>query len=59
MQVINNVLRLLMQATIFRLKEFNDWEAVSPKMYPALKTFIAGAYTRHILVQQLRNTAGQ
>ena len=41
------------------MKEFNDWEAVTPKTYPALKTFIAAAYTPRILSQQLRNTAGQ
>jgi hypothetical protein len=48
-----------MQASIFLLKEFNNREAVTPKTDPALKTFIAAAYTRCILVQQLRNTAGQ
>ncbi len=48
-----------MQANIFPLKEFNDWEAITPKTYTALKTFIAGAFTRRILVQQIRNTAGQ
>jgi hypothetical protein len=58
-QVINNAIRLLMQANIFLLKEFNDWEAITPKTYPALKTFIGGAYTRPLLAQQLRNTAGQ
>ncbi len=41
------------------MKEFNDWEAVTPKTYRALKTFIAVAYTRRVLSQQLRNTAGQ
>jgi hypothetical protein len=58
-QVINNAVRLLMQASIFPMKELNDWEAVTPKTYPALKTFIAAAYTRRILSQQLWNTAGQ
>ena len=58
MQLINNAVRLLMQTCIFPMKEFNDWEAVTPKTYPALKTFIAAAYTRHILSQQLCNTAG-
>ncbi len=58
-QVINNAVRLLMQASIFPMKEFNDWEAVTPKTYLALKTFIAAAYTHCILSQQLRNTAGQ
>jgi hypothetical protein len=58
MQVIINAVCLLMQASIFPLKEFNDWEAVTPKTYPALTTFIAVVYTRCILAQQLRNTAG-
>jgi hypothetical protein len=59
MQAINNAVRLLMQASIFLLKEFNDWEGFTPKSYPALKTFIVVVYTRCILVQQLRNTARQ
>jgi hypothetical protein len=59
MKIINNTVRLLMQANIFPLKEFDDWEAITPKTYTALKTFIAGAFTRCILAQQLRNTAGQ
>ena len=33
-QVINNAVRLLMQASIFLMKEFDDWEAVTPKTYP-------------------------
>jgi hypothetical protein len=37
MQVINNAVHLLMQASIFLLKEFDNWEAVTPKTYPALK----------------------
>ena len=61
MQVINSAVHLLMQACIFPLplKEFGDWEAITSKTYPALKTFVTAAYTRCILVQQLRNTAGQ
>jgi hypothetical protein len=43
MQLINNTVCLLMQASIFPMKEFGDWEAVTPKTYPALKTFIAVA----------------
>ncbi len=58
-QEINNAVCLLMQASIFPLKEFNDWEAVLPKTHPTLKTFIAAVYTRRILVQQLHNTEGQ
>ena len=48
-----------MQASIFPMKEFDDWEAVTPKTYPTLKKFIVAAYTCHILSQQLRNMAGQ
>jgi hypothetical protein len=59
MQAINNAIYLLMQASIFPLKEFDYWEADMPKMYPTLKTLIAVAYMRRILVQQLHNTAGQ
>ena len=58
-QVINNAVRLLMQVIIFPMKKFDDWEAVTPKTYPTLKTFIAAAYTCRVLSQQLRNTAGQ
>ena len=41
------------------MKEFNDWEAVTPKTYPTLKTFIPAVYTCRILSQQLGNTVGQ
>ena len=58
-QLINNAIRLLMQASIFSMKEFDDWEAVTPKTHPVLKTIIAAANTCRILLQQLRNTAGQ
>ena len=33
MQIINNAIRLLMQSNIFPLKEFEDWEAITPKTY--------------------------
>ena len=59
MQIINNAVRLLMQARIIPLKEFENWEAITPKTYTTLTTFIAGVYTRRILAQQLHNTAGQ
>jgi hypothetical protein len=48
-----------MQSSIFPLKEFNDWEEITPKTYPALKTFVGAAYTYQMLAMQLRNTAGQ
>ena len=45
-QIINNAVRLLQQLGVFSLKEFNTWDAITPKTYPALKTFIQEAYTR-------------
>jgi hypothetical protein len=48
-----------MQSSIFPLKEFNNWELITPKTYPALKTFIGAAYTRRMLAIQLRNTVEQ
>jgi hypothetical protein len=47
-----------MQSNIFPLKEFDTWEMITPKTYPALKTFIHEAYTRRLMAMQLCNTAG-
>ncbi len=58
-QIINIVVHLLMQSGIFPLKEFNTWDAITPKTYPALKTFIHEAYTRRLTALQLRNTTGR
>ncbi len=58
MQIINNAVCLLMQSNIFPLKEFNTWETITPKTYPALKMLIHKAYTRRLMAMQLRNTTG-
>jgi hypothetical protein len=58
-QIINNAIRLLMQSSIFPLKEFYNWEAITPKMYPTLKMFITAVYTCQMLAMQLQNMAGQ
>ncbi len=55
-QIINNAVRLLMQSNIFPLKEFNTWETITPKTYPALKMFIHKAYTCCLMAMQLCNT---
>ena len=47
-----------MQSGIFPLKEFNTWEAIAVKSYPILKSFIHEAYSRHLTLLQMRNTAG-
>jgi hypothetical protein len=52
-QIINNALRLLMQSNIFPLKEFDTWETITPKTYPALKMFIHEAYTCCLTAMQL------
>ena len=57
-QIINNAVRLLQQSGIFPLKEFDTWDAMAIKTYPALKTFIHEAYTRRLTALQLRNTTG-
>ncbi len=54
-QVIANALRLLMALKIFLTQEFNTWENMTIKMYPALKTFIHEAYSRCLNSMELRN----
>jgi hypothetical protein len=58
-QIIANAVRILLQANISPLKEFNTWEAVTPKTYPALKTFIHVAYSRRLTALALCSTFGQ
>ncbi len=58
MQIINNAVCLLMQSNIFPLKEFDTWETITPKMYPALKMFIHEAYPHCLTAMQLRNNVG-
>jgi hypothetical protein len=58
-QIIANVVRILIQAHIFPLKEFDTWEAVTPKTYPALKMFIHVAYGRRLTAMALCSTSGQ
>jgi hypothetical protein len=57
-QIIANAVRILLQAHIFPLKEFGAWDAVTPKSYPALKTFIHAAYGHHLTALALRSTSG-
>jgi hypothetical protein len=56
--IINVVVHLLMQSSIFPIKEFKTWVAVPNKTYPGLKTFIHEAYTQRFMAISLRNTAG-
>ncbi len=58
-QIIANAVRILASSNIFPLKEFDTWEAMDVKMYPALKTFFQEAYGRCLMAIKLRNTTGQ
>jgi hypothetical protein len=57
-QIIDNAVRLLQQSGIFPVKEFDTWDAITLKSYPALKMFIHEAYTCCLMALQLRNTTG-
>jgi hypothetical protein len=54
-QVIANALRLLMASTIFPNQEFEMWDTMMVKTYPALKTFIHKAYTCRLKAMELCN----
>ncbi len=58
-QIIANAVRILLQANIFPLKEFDAWDAVTPKSYPTVKTFIHVAYGRRLTALALCSTSGQ
>jgi hypothetical protein len=58
MQLMTNAVQLLMALGIFPAREFEDWEAMSNKMYTSLKVFVHGAYARHLIAVQL-STTGQ
>ncbi len=58
-QIIANAMRIFLQANVFPLKEFDTWDAVTPKSYPTLKTFIHAAYGRRLTALALRSTSSQ
>ncbi len=43
-QIIATAICILVTSNIFPLKEFDAWEAMANKTYPALKTFFHEAY---------------
>jgi hypothetical protein len=58
-QIMNTVMRILMQAQVLPLKEFDMWEQTAVKTCPGLKTFVHEAYTRRLQSLALRTTTGQ
>ncbi len=59
MQILNTVVRILMQAQVLPSKEFDTWEQTPYKTYPGLKTFIHEAYTRRLQSLALSTTTGR
>jgi hypothetical protein len=59
MQIMNTVVRILMQVQVLPSKEFDMWEQTVVKTYPGLKTFVHEAYTRRLQSLALRTATGQ
>jgi hypothetical protein len=58
-QIVNTTMYLFMQSNIFPNKEFETWEGITPKTWPALKLHVQAAYQRKIVASSFRNTSGQ
>jgi hypothetical protein len=58
-KIIASAVRILFQANIFPLRDFDTWEASATKTYPALKTFFHEAYGQRLSALALRSTSGQ
>ncbi len=59
MQIMNMVVRILMQAQVLPSKELDTWEQMAVKTYPGLKALIHEVYTRHLQSLALRTMTGQ
>jgi hypothetical protein len=58
-QIIATAVYILVMSNMFSLKEFNAWESMANKTYPAHKTFFHKAYGWHLMALELRSTSGQ
>jgi hypothetical protein len=56
-QVIANAVPVLMASKMFPTREFETWDAIANKTYPALKTFFHDAYNRKLNAMDLQNTS--
>ncbi len=59
MQIMNTVMRILMQVQVLPSKEFDTWEQMAVKTYLGLKTLVHEAYTRRLQSLVLCTTTGQ
>jgi hypothetical protein len=57
-QIVGNTMFLFLQSGIFPHREFETWDAVPNKTWPALKMFLHQAYQSTLIATGLRNTTG-
>jgi hypothetical protein len=55
-QIIANAVRILMASKQFPTRNFETLDAITPKTYPALKSFFHEAYNRRLNAIDLQNT---
>jgi hypothetical protein len=58
-QIVGTTMYSFMQSNIFPTKEFETWEAITPKTWPALKLQVQSACQRKLIATSFRNTSGQ
>jgi hypothetical protein len=58
-QIIDTAVRILVTSNMFPLKEFDAWESIASKTYPALKTFFHKAYGCCLTALELRSMSGK
>lgn len=57
-QIVGTTMYLFQQSGIFPTREFETWEAVTPKTWPALKLHVQGAFQRKLVANSMRATSG-
>jgi hypothetical protein len=58
-QIIATAVSILVTSNMFPLKNFDAWEAMANKTYPALKTFFHKAYRQRLSALELRSMPEQ
>jgi hypothetical protein len=56
-QIVGTTMYLFQRSGIFPTREFETWEAVPAKTWPALKLHVQGAYQRKLIANSMRNTS--
>ena len=58
-QIVGTTMYLFLQSGIFPTKEFETWETIVPKTWPALKLHIQSAYQQKLIASSFRNKRGK